>query len=107
MQESEIDTVLGDDIVFRGKLHFKKNLKINGVFKGKIDTGGHLIIGSSALVEADINAGTVSVEGELKGNVNAQKKIDILRNARLIGDLRTPDLMIQSGSRFSGNCIME
>ena len=48
MQDSNIDTVLGDDIVFRGKLNFKKSLKINGTFKGKIDTAEHLIIGSSA-----------------------------------------------------------
>ncbi len=107
MQDSNIDTVLGDDIVFRGKLNFKKSLKINGTFKGKIDTAEHLIIGSSASVEADIEAGTVTVEGNLRGNINANKRIDILRTARLVGDLKTPDLQIESGSRFSGSCIME
>ena len=107
MQDSNIDTILGSDIIFRGKLSFKKNLKINGSFTGKIDTAGHLIIGNTAKVEADINAGTVSVEGNVRGNVNAIKNIDIMKSARLTGDLRTPDLQIQSGSHFSGNCIMD
>ena len=107
MSDAEIDTILGDDINFRGKLHFKKNLKINGKFKGKIDTGGHLVIGQSAEVEADIEAGTVQVEGNLRGNINANKRIDISRSAQLSGDLRTPDLKIDSGAGFNGSCIMD
>ncbi len=106
MQDSEIDTILGDDIVFRGKLSFKDSLKINGTFKGKIDTSGHLVVGASADVDADIEAKTVSVEGRLRGNVNAAARIDITRTARLTGDIKTPDLQIESGSHFSGNCIM-
>lgn len=107
MANSEIDTVLGEDISFRGKLQFKKSLQINGKFKGSITTGGHLIIGPGARVEADIEAGDVSVEGQLQGNVTATRQIDLLKNARIRGDLRTPDLQIASGSRFSGNCIMD
>ena len=107
MQDSQVDTILGDDINFKGKLHFKKNLKINGKFRGKIDTGGHLIIGASAQVDADIEAGTVTIEGKLNGNVSANKKIDVVKNAQLVGDLQTPDLQIESGSHFSGNCVMK
>lgn len=104
--DREIDTVLGDDISFRGKLSFKKTLQINGRFKGFISTGGHLIIGSGAKVDADIEAGDVSVHGELHGNVSAQKRIDLAKTARLRGDVRTPDLSIEPGSKFNGNCIM-
>ncbi len=107
MATSDIDTILGEDISFRGKLQFKKNLQINGKFKGTISTGGHLIIGPGARVEADIEAGDVSVQGQLQGNVTAMRQIDLLKDARLRGDLRTPNLQIASGSRFSGNCIMD
>ncbi|MCB1308127.1 MAG: polymer-forming cytoskeletal protein [Leptospiraceae bacterium] len=104
---ADIETVLGEDISFRGKLHFKKQLQINGRFKGKISTGGHLVIGKSARVEADVEAGSVAIEGQLQGNVLATRRVDLMKTARLHGDLRTPDLQIESGSRFSGNCIME
>lgn len=102
-----METILGDDINFRGKLQFKRNLKINGKFKGQISTDGDLIVGPSAQVEADVVAGSVVIEGELRGNVNASRKIEILGSARMDGDIKTPDLTIQSGSRFSGSCIME
>lgn len=107
MQESGADTILGSDIVFRGKLNFKNRLQINGKFKGQISTGGHLIIGSSAEVEADISAETVTIQGKLRGNINASRRIDLLKNANLRGDMKTPDLQVESGARFSGSCIME
>ena len=105
--QGNVDTILGEDIDFRGKLHFKKNLKINGRFRGKIQTGGHLIVGSTAHVEADIEASQVSIEGEVQGNVIASKKIGLKKNSRMKGDLRTPDLEIESGSQFTGSCIMD
>lgn len=107
MQESDIDTVLGEDIRFRGKLQFRESLQINGQFQGKIDTEGHLEIGPTAQVVADVEASTVSIQGEVQGNIVARRKVDLLSKARLTGDIRTPDLEIQSGSHFSGNCIMD
>lgn len=107
MQDSSIDTVLGEDIKFRGKLQFRQSLQINGKFQGKIDTEGHLVVGPSAQVVADVEAATVTIQGDLQGNINARQKVDLLNNARLTGDVRTPDLEIQSGSKFSGNCIMD
>jgi cytoskeletal protein CcmA (bactofilin family) len=107
MLESDIDTVLGEDIKFRGKLQFRESLQINGKFQGKIDTEGHLVIGPTAQVIADVEAATVTIQGDLQGNIVARQKIDLMNKARLAGDIRTPDLEIQSGSRFSGNCIMD
>ncbi|HMU84198.1 MAG TPA: polymer-forming cytoskeletal protein [Leptospiraceae bacterium] len=103
----DIDTVLGDDIQFRGRLQFKRNLKINGAFRGKIQTGGQLIVGSGAKVEADVEASHITVEGELRGNLQASKSLEIKRNAQVSGDIRTPDLHVESGSRFTGSCIMD
>ncbi|MBE7438271.1 MAG: polymer-forming cytoskeletal protein [Spirochaetales bacterium] len=107
MQSVDVETVLNDDIKFRGKLEFTNNLQINGRFQGKINTTGHLIIGPSADVTADIEAAVVTIEGRLKGNVIARQKIHVRETAVVRGDFRAPDLSIESGSRFSGNCIMD
>lgn len=103
----QFDTILGSDIRFRGKLEFRKNLQINGQFRGKIQTNGHLTIGSDASVEADIESKTVTIEGKLIGNIDASGQILLRKNAALTGDIRSPDLQIESGSRFNGNCLME
>ncbi len=100
-------TVLGKDIKFQGKLHLKDSLTINGTFRGYIQTPGHLEIGPSAVVEADIDASEVRIDGYVQGNVFASKKIELHKNATLHGDLRTSDLQIASGSRFRGACVMD
>ncbi|MCB1166751.1 MAG: polymer-forming cytoskeletal protein [Leptospiraceae bacterium] len=105
MQEQE--TVLGEDIKFRGKLEFDHQLRVNGQFKGTIHSGGDLSIGSRARVEADIQTGVLVLEGELTGNVVASRKASLRRNCHLRGDLRAPDLEVESGSRFTGSCIMD
>lgn len=106
MSNESIDTVIGEDISFRGSLIYSNTLKINGNFKGTIQTTGKLIIGESGEVEADLEVGVLLVEGKVKGNVNAKEKIELKKLSELIGDIKTPTLEVQSGSKFLGNCSM-
>ncbi|WCL48185.1 bactofilin family protein [Leptospira sp. GIMC2001] len=106
MREDSIDTVIGEDISFRGSLVYSNTLKINGNFKGTIQSSGTLIIGSSGDVEADLDVGTLVVEGKLKGNVDAKDKIELKKPSELIGDIKSPMLEVENGSRFLGNCSM-
>lgn len=105
--ENKIETVVADDIAFRGTLKFKNSLKIKGSFEGKIDTDGLLIIGREATVSADIRAGEVSISGTVSGRIRASQRIELIKKSRTAADLLTPDITIESGSVFSGTCIME
>ncbi|MCG9874492.1 MAG: polymer-forming cytoskeletal protein [Leptospiraceae bacterium] len=106
MREESIDTVIGDDISFRGSLVYSNTLKINGNFKGTIQTTGKLIVGETGSLEADIEVGVLVVEGKVKGNVNAKEKIELKKPSELIGDIKSPNLEVESGSKFLGNCSM-
>lgn len=103
----DIETILGDDINFRGKLEFTRGLQINGKFKGQILTKGFLLLGSTAEMDGDIKAADVTIKGKLKGTIIAEKKVSLMQNGQIKGDIRTPDLQIESGSQFSGNCSMD
>jgi len=106
MREESIDTVIGDDISFRGSLVYSNTLKINGNFKGTIQTTGKLIVGETGSLEADIEVGVLVIEGKVKGNVNAKEKIELKKPSELIGDIKSPNLEVESGSKFLGNCSM-
>ena len=105
--ENKIDTVIADDIVFKGTLKFKNSLKIKGHMEGKIETEGHLIIGREAVVSAEINAKTMTVNGEVNGKIKASQRVELLKKSITRGDIITPDLSIESGSVFNGTCFME
>ena len=104
--ENKIDTIISNDINFKGKLKFKHSLKIKGTFEGKIETDGYLIIGREATVSADIKARVVSVSGIVNGKIKASQRINLHKNSKTNGDLIAPDLMMEQGSLFNGTCLM-
>ena len=99
-------TVIGEDVHFRGKLSFRDSLLVNGKLQGAVETSGHLVVGPAGVVEADIKASQISVQGVVQGTVSVAKKIDLQKNSVFRGDIHTPDLQVESGSTFQGNCIM-
>ena len=106
MSEEKADTIIGEDIVFKGTLRFNNSLRLKGQMKGTIESNGDLIVDETGQVDADITVNSLSVNGILRGNVEAREKIEVGKTGTVIGDIKTPSLDIQSGAKFSGNCIM-
>ncbi|MGC8765339.1 MAG: bactofilin family protein [Brevinematia bacterium] len=106
IDESMIDTVLAEDINFQGTMKFSKSLMIKGKFEGQIDATGHLIIGPNAIVNASVKAGIITNYGQINGNLEGTERVELFNNAKLTGDIKTPELIIESGCMFNGNCTM-
>lgn len=107
MAASEVTTILGKGSSFDGKLTFEGTVRIDGNFKGEIDTRGTLVIGKTAEVNAQVRAGNVVIEGQVHGEITAGESLEIHSSARVYGNLKTPSLMIEKGAIFEGNCAME
>ncbi|MEQ9363632.1 MAG: polymer-forming cytoskeletal protein [Leptospirales bacterium] len=101
-----VSTILGEETDFNGLLEFKKPLQINGNFEGEIVTDGVLLIGETATVRANIQAGTVVVGGEVFGNIIARNRLEMLQTGRVHGNIKTAKLQIADGVVFDGNCEM-
>lgn len=102
----EISTTFNKDTDFDGVLQFSKPLRIDGKFKGKINSNSDLIIGTDAEVKAEIKARKVIISGTVWGNIEAEEKLDILPSGKLYGNIRTAKLKIADGVIFEGNCEM-
>ncbi|MBK8263268.1 MAG: polymer-forming cytoskeletal protein [Nannocystis sp.] len=107
MASNEITTILGKGSNFDGKLTFEGAVRIDGVFSGKIETKGTLMIGETAEVTAEIVAANVIIEGMMRGEIVATTSLEIHSSARVYGNLQTPSLVIQKGAIFEGGCRME
>jgi len=104
---TEITALLGRGTHFEGKLHFAGRLRIDGGFRGEIQSADVLVLGEGAEVEAEIEAGTVIVKGgSLTGNVRASHAIELYVPARVTGNLHAPEIFIDKGVQFSGNCTI-
>lgn len=98
----EVTGVLDRGSEFDGTLSFEGAFRIGGVFRGKIFTNDVLIIGEGAVVEADIEAGTLILSGALTGGVKARDRVEIHYPAVFRGNIQTPSLMVADGVVFEG-----
>jgi cytoskeletal protein CcmA (bactofilin family) len=103
----DLNALLGRGSEFEGKLTFEGTVRIDGKFSGEIVTGDVLVIGEGARVQAEINAGSVVVNGEVQGNIRAKVSIELHQPARVQGNLETPSLSIDKGVIFEGTSKME
>lgn len=103
---SNLNAFLGEGTSFKGTLTFEGTVRIDGRLEGEIFTKDTLVIGEGAQVSATIHAGVVVVSGTVRGNITAERKIDIHASGRLYGNISTPSLVIEEGVVFEGTCTM-
>jgi cytoskeletal protein CcmA (bactofilin family) len=94
--------VLNSDVEIKGNLKFAGELTFEGKLDGEINSDGTLNLGDSAVVNGNVNAGSVIVRGKINGNVTAKDKIEIKSKAELFGDIRSSKLAIEEGVTFVG-----
>ena len=105
--KDEINAFLGVNTEFEGKLSFTGAVRVDGRFKGEIITKGTLIVGELAVIESNVYASHIIVNGEIRGNVTAEERMEIHASGKVSGNIQTPVLVINEGVVFNGNCSME
>lgn len=99
----QITALLGKESEFEGKLTFEGTARIDGKFEGEIFSKDTLIVGSTASVNAKIEVNIVCIYGEVRGNIHAKTKVEILSSGRLFGDIQTVKLVVEDGAHFEGS----
>ena len=103
----EISGFLDEGTDFSGDLNFRETMRIDGKFRGKINSSSVLIVGETADIDGEINVSNVSINGKVSGSITADKKIEIHSKGRVFCDIVTPNLVIEDGALFQGNCNMD
>jgi len=81
------------------------NLKINSRFEGALETKGTLFIGEKADIEAKIVRGEdITISGRVKGDIISSKRLELTTSAKIIGNIKTPRLIVNEGAILRGNC---
>lgn len=102
-----MNTIIGKDTVFNGTLDVKGALRVDGTVKGKIICSDCVTVGSTGIVEAEIQADTAIIAGKMVGNVVTTEKIELQAKCEMEGDLMTKSLVIEQGAMFCGACNMK
>ena len=104
--KEEVKAFLGEGTEFNGLLSFEGTVRIDGKFEGEVVSKDTLILGESAVMNAEVSVGIIIVRGKIAGNIVASKKIEIRSEGEVIGNIKTPLLFIEEGAILDGKCEM-
>ena len=102
--ETARTAVLGKSVIVKGQIFSREDLTIDGEVEGTVELQEHrLTIGPNGKVRASVKARELVVLGTIHGNVETTDKIDIRKEAKLVGDIKTARIVIEDGAYFKGN----
>jgi cytoskeletal protein CcmA (bactofilin family) len=98
MKESQI----ASDLTIEGKISGTGHVRIAGKFKGDVHVEGNVTLDVGARLEGHVKASVVSVSGELIGNIENAKRVELLESGVINGDVKAGSLTVAAGSRMRG-----
>jgi cytoskeletal protein CcmA (bactofilin family) len=98
MKESHI----ASDLTIEGKISGTGHVRIAGRFKGDVQVDGNVTLDVGAKLEGHVKAGVVVVSGELIGNIESAKRVELLESGVINGDVKAGSLTVAAGSRMRG-----
>ena len=100
------NSTIGPNSYFTGRFYINGSLKIDGKFEGRALQADQLYIGTTGKVKTSVAANSVFVEGVIIGNIAAKSRVMLLPTAKIFGDIKTPELIIQNGVILEGRCMI-
>ena len=95
---------VGKAVKIAGQIYTKEDLYIDGEVEGTVEALEHrLTIGPNGMLKAAVRAREVVVLGSITGNVEATDKLEIRKDAKLVGDIKTARIIIEDGAYFKGS----
>jgi cytoskeletal protein CcmA (bactofilin family) len=96
------ESILASDLTIEGKIIGSGHVRIAGRFKGDVQVEGNVTLDTGAHLEGLVKAQVVVVGGELIGNIDNAKRVELLEGGVINGDVKAGSLTVAAGSRMRG-----
>lgn len=95
-------TIIAEDIEITGSIKCASDIELSGKLNGDLNCTGTAVIGEKASIKGNITAMSISIRGQINGNVTVKDRIELKASARLNGDIRAKRLTVEDGVTFVG-----
>ena len=99
-------TSIGPDNKFKGSISGTGHTIILGSIEGNCKLDGTLVVGEGGVWKGNITADNVVIAGEVIGDIEAKKKMDVVSTAKINGSLTCPLIAIAEGAIHEGEIHM-
>ena len=101
-------SVLGAGIEVKGQISGSEDLQIDGKVDGPIHLHGQkLTVGATGKLSSDISAREVVVHGSVTGNLQTTDRVEIRKDASVVGDVKAARISVEDGAHFKGKIEIE
>ena len=108
IEQLKEQSVIGRSISIKGEISGEEDLIIQGRVEGKIDLKkNNITVDKSGSIKGDIYGKSITIEGEVEGNLFGEKRIVLQPSGVVRGDMRAPAIHLEEGAKFKGNIDME
>jgi cytoskeletal protein CcmA (bactofilin family) len=97
----QVKTSISNTTIIIGDIRAEEHLIINGTVKGNIEISGHnFFLGPSGKLEGKIQAQNVKIRGNMDGEIKANEKVEITREANFSGKIQSKSISVENGAYF-------
>ncbi len=105
--QSRVTSILGEGTSWKGEITGKGGIRIEGLFEGKIDLEGLIIVSRTGRIESEkIKADTVIVGGSVRSDIEANR-VEIRSTGKVWGDVKAARFTTEEGAYLRGKIQME
>ena len=105
--QGRVTSLLGPESNWKGTLTGSGGVRIEGLFEGKINIKGLVVVDPNGRLESDlIQADTVIVAGAVRSDIKA-KRVEIRSTGKVWGNVTTVRFSTEEGAYLRGNIQME
>lgn len=102
MDQDMNQSVIANGLTIEGRIEGTGDLRIAGNFQGDVNVRGNLTIEAGAKLTGAVRANAVVIAGELQGNVDEAKRVELLETGVLDGNLKADSITVSAGSKMRG-----
>jgi cytoskeletal protein CcmA (bactofilin family) len=98
--------LIGAGTTIEGDIKSNGDIRIDGNVRGNIFSKAKVVIGSTGMVDGDVNCQNADISGSIKGKVTISELMFLKSSSKIMGDIVTGKLVVESGATFTGTCNM-
>ncbi|MBX5493080.1 MAG: polymer-forming cytoskeletal protein [Chloroflexi bacterium] len=107
INRGEVETVVGRESSFDGKLRSEHSIRVQGEARGEIESKQAVYVEEGARVSAKIVAAEITIAGQVEGQLFSVGRVEIRPSGQVNGEINAASLVMQEGAFFDGQLKMK
>ena len=99
-------TLISAGTTIKGDISSNSDLRIDGTIIGNINSNSKIVIGTSGVVEGDINGNHADIVGKTSGTIKVKELLQLRGECVVNGNIYAGKLQVEPSATFNGQCHM-